>query len=117
MITASHNPGEDNGFKVVHGKSTIHGAEIQKLRTRIETRSYRLGGPAGTTSDHYDIIPGDYVDYIVDNIKLGPRRFKIVVDGGNGTGGLGDPPHPNKLGPRRRGPVLRARRQLPEPPP
>ncbi|HEX4406817.1 MAG TPA: phosphomannomutase, partial [Polyangia bacterium] len=34
MITASHNPGEDNGFKVVHGKSTIHGAEIQKLRTR-----------------------------------------------------------------------------------
>ena len=35
MITASHNPGEDNGFKIVAGRSTIHGAEIQKLRTRI----------------------------------------------------------------------------------
>jgi phosphomannomutase/phosphoglucomutase len=86
MITASHNPGEDNGFKVVHGKSTIHGAEIQKLRTRIETRSYRTGGPPGTATDH-DILR-DYVAYIASNIKLGPRRFKIVVDGGNGTGGL-----------------------------
>src|SRR5215471_3562244 len=46
MITASHNPGEDNGFKVVHGKSTIHGAEIQKLRERIEARDYRTGVPA-----------------------------------------------------------------------
>jgi phosphomannomutase / phosphoglucomutase len=96
MITASHNPGEDNGFKVVHGKSTIHGAEIQKLRTRIETRSYRTGGPSGTATDH-DILR-DYVDYIADNIKLGPRRFKIVVDGGNGTGGLAIIPILEKLG-------------------
>jgi phosphomannomutase/phosphoglucomutase len=96
MITASHNPGEDNGFKVVHGKSTIYGAEIQKLRTRIETRSYRLGGPAGTATDH-DILR-DYVDYIAANIQLGPRRFKIVVDGGNGTGGLAILPILAKLG-------------------
>jgi phosphomannomutase/phosphoglucomutase len=96
MITASHNPGEDNGFKVVHGKSTIHGAEIQKLRTRIETRAYRTGGPAGTATDH-DIL-ADYVDYIAKNIQLGPRRFKIVVDGGNGTGGLAILPILKKLG-------------------
>src|SRR5213083_1924311 len=38
MITASHNPGEDNGFKIMKGKSTIHGAEIQALRERIERR-------------------------------------------------------------------------------
>jgi phosphomannomutase/phosphoglucomutase len=96
MITASHNPGEDNGFKVVHGKSTIHGAEIQKLRTRIETRSYRTDGPPGTATDH-DILR-DYIDYIAENIKLGPRRFKIVVDGGNGTGGLAILPILKKLG-------------------
>jgi phosphomannomutase/phosphoglucomutase len=96
MITASHNPGEDNGFKVVHGKSTIHGAEIQQLRTRIETRSYRTGGPPGTASDH-DILR-DYIDYVAGNIQLGPRRFKIVVDGGNGTGGLAILPILSKLG-------------------
>jgi len=96
MITASHNPGEDNGFKVVHGKSTIYGAEIQKLRTGIETRAFRAGAAAGAASDH-DILR-DYVDYVAANIQLGPRRFKIVVDGGNGTGGLAILPILAKLG-------------------
>src|SRR5262247_4526642 len=47
MITASHNPAEDNGFKIVYGRSTIHGAEIQKLRARIEARAFLPEGPAG----------------------------------------------------------------------
>jgi len=84
MITASHNPSEDNGFKIVCGKSTIYGAEIQKLRERIEKRAFRTDVAPGRATDH-DII-SDYVAYIADNIKLGPRRIKVVVDGGNGTG-------------------------------
>jgi phosphomannomutase/phosphoglucomutase len=96
MITASHNPGEDNGFKIVHGRSTIHGAEIQKLRERIETRAYRTGVPAGKATEH-DILR-DYVEYICKNIQLGPRRFKVVVDGGNGTGGLAILPILQNLG-------------------
>src|SRR4051794_1755299 len=96
MITASHNPGEDNGFKIVHGRSTIHGAAIQKLRERIETRAYRTGAATGKATDH-DILR-DYVDYICKNIQLGPRRFKVVVDGGNGTGGLAILPILEKLG-------------------
>ena len=85
MITASHNPSEDNGFKIVCGKSTIYGAEIQKLRERIEKRAFRIDVAPGRATEH-DII-SDYVAYIADNIKLGPRRIKVVVDGGNGTGG------------------------------
>jgi phosphomannomutase/phosphoglucomutase len=115
MITASHNPGEDNGFKIVHGRSTIYGAEIQKLRAGIENARARIedgtahagggvrsrggarpGAGAGTATDH-DILR-DYVDNICENIQLGPRRFKIVVDGGNGTGGLAILPILKRLG-------------------
>jgi phosphomannomutase/phosphoglucomutase len=96
MITASHNPAEDNGFKIVAGRTTIHGAEIQKLRQTIERRGFRQGVAPGRATEH-DILR-DYVAYIADNIKLGPRRFKVVVDGGNGTGGLSIIPILNKLG-------------------
>jgi phosphomannomutase/phosphoglucomutase len=96
MITASHNPAEDNGFKIVSGKSTIHGPEIQALRTRIERRAFATAGAPGTASDH-DILR-DYVAYVADNIRLGPRRFKVVVDGGNGTGGVAALPILARLG-------------------
>ena len=33
VITASHNPAEYNGFKVVAGASTIHGEEIQQIQS------------------------------------------------------------------------------------
>jgi phosphomannomutase/phosphoglucomutase len=96
MITASHNPGEDNGLKIVSGRSTIHGAEIQRLRTRIEQRAFVEPTTAGTATDH-PILP-DYIDYVVRNIQLGPRRFKVVVDGGNGTGGPALLPILDRLG-------------------
>ena len=96
MITASHNPAEDNGFKIVSGRTTIYGAEIQKLRERIEKRAFRAGATPGTASEH-DILK-DYVAYIANNIQLGPRRFKVVVDGGNGTGGVAAVPILKTLG-------------------
>jgi phosphomannomutase/phosphoglucomutase len=87
MITASHNPSEDNGFKIMGGRSTIYGAAIQKLRQRIEARG---GQPApsvagGSVTD-VDVL-GPYVEHVASNMKLGKRRMKVVVDGGNGTGG------------------------------
>jgi phosphomannomutase / phosphoglucomutase len=96
MITASHNPGEDNGFKIVMGRSTIHGAEIQRLRTRIEQRAFATPAAPGQASDH-PILP-DYIDYVARNIQLGPRRFKVVVDGGNGMGGPAVLPILERLG-------------------
>src|ERR1700689_1828261 len=43
MITGSHNPSDYNGFKVMHGKSTIHGEEIQKIRRLIEQGDFVEG--------------------------------------------------------------------------
>ena len=96
MITASHNPAEDNGFKIMCGKATIYGGEIQKLRDRVERRAFRTGVAPGRATDHP--ILSDYADTIADNIKLGPRRFKLVIDGGNGTGGLAILPIAKRLG-------------------
>jgi phosphomannomutase/phosphoglucomutase len=96
MITASHNPAEDNGFKIVSGRTTIYGAEIQRLRERVERRDFRTGAAPGRTSDH-DIL-ADYVATIAGNIQLGPRRVKVVVDGGNGTGGIAALPILERLG-------------------
>ena len=54
MITASHNPPEYNGFKVWAGQSTIHGEEIQKIKTIFEEGAFAEG--TGTAS-RIDIIP------------------------------------------------------------
>jgi phosphomannomutase/phosphoglucomutase len=96
MVTASHNPSEDNGFKIVQGRSTIHGAAIQRLRAIIESGKFRVAERPGTVRDHQ--ILADYVATIADNVTLGARRFKVVVDGGNGTGGLSILPVLKRLG-------------------
>lgn len=82
MITASHNPPEYNGFKVWAGDSTIHGAEIQKIRRIFEEGAFATG--QGTASRH-DILPA-YKEAILSRVKL-ERPVKVVLDGGNGMGG------------------------------
>jgi phosphomannomutase/phosphoglucomutase len=84
QITGSHNPPEDNGFKILRGKSTIHGAEIQALRQLIEKRDFEkhVGGRVETR----EILPA-YLEEAASRIQLGKRRFKVVVDAGSGVGG------------------------------
>src|SRR6478735_8155986 len=36
MITGSHNPGEDNGFKIMKGKASFYGPQIQALKATLE---------------------------------------------------------------------------------
>jgi phosphomannomutase / phosphoglucomutase len=84
MITGSHNPPDYNGFKVMHGKSTIHGEEIQKIRQFIETGNLESSGKSGSLN-HFDIVT-PYVDEIASQFHL-PRRLKVVADAGNGTAG------------------------------
>jgi phosphomannomutase/phosphoglucomutase len=83
QITGSHNPPEDNGFKILRGKSTIHGAEIQELRKLVEARDFETG--LGVVSEQN--IEAAYIDMAASKIKLGGRKFKVVVDAGNGVGG------------------------------
>jgi phosphomannomutase/phosphoglucomutase len=82
MITGSHNPPEYNGFKVVSGTTTIHGAEIQQIRKIIETGDYLVGQGTRKTADV--IMP--YVDEVASQFQW-TRRVKVVLDAGNGTAG------------------------------
>ena len=83
MITGSHNPPEYNGFKVGHGKTTLHGHEIQALRQLIEAGDFEQGKPGQVTP--FDIVT-PYCHFIRQTVQMG-RRMKIVIDAGNGTGG------------------------------
>jgi len=84
MITGSHNPPEYNGLKVGVGQGTLYGEGIQELRRIAEKGEFAAGRGKVTAQD----IVGPYRDYVAGNLRLGPRRLKVVVDAGNGTGGV-----------------------------
>jgi phosphomannomutase/phosphoglucomutase len=83
MVTASHNPPEFNGFKVWGGESTIHTGGIDEVCRIMASGDFASG--RGVVSEH-DIVPS-YVEELSSAIRL-PVPVKLVVDGGNGAGGL-----------------------------
>lgn len=86
MITGSHNPPEYNGLKLCLGKETIYGEEIQNIRKTIQGGKFRQGNGK---VDKFDIIT-KYIQYLIysfQNLK-NDNSIKVVIDCGNGTGGL-----------------------------
>jgi phosphomannomutase/phosphoglucomutase len=84
MITGSHNPPEYNGLKVGVGKTTLHGEGIQELRRLVESGKFASG--QGSLRSHDIVAP--YRNQVKGHLTFGDRRLKVVVDAGNGTGGV-----------------------------
>lgn len=82
MVTGSHNPIEFNGLKMCEGLASLHGEQIQALLALIESGKFADG--RGRLTRH-DIVP-EYRAMILEKIRI-PKRFKIVIDAGNGTAG------------------------------
>jgi phosphomannomutase/phosphoglucomutase len=99
MVTGSHNPAHHNGFKIALGTNTLFGSQIQEIkeialrRTPPSVPSYPQEGAV----NRLDVLD-DYVNDITAGLSFGPRRLKVVVDAGNGMGGVTAVPVFKKLG-------------------
>jgi phosphomannomutase/phosphoglucomutase len=83
MVTGSHNPPEFNGFKICIGPDTIYGGDIQELRRIMEKDNYVSGNGKKSKED----VAQAYEDYLFDHVEI-KQKMNIVMDGGNGVGGL-----------------------------
>ncbi len=86
MITGSHNPPEDNGFKLLRGNEALHGPAIATLRDRV-AQLLAEPAPHPTKPMHSRDVIGAYLEQADALLAFGPRRCKVVVDAGNGAGG------------------------------
>jgi len=80
MVTGSHNPPGDNGFKVSLGKQAITETDIREIRRRVERADFVTGDGSLTRAD----VGAAYEDFLKQRF---PRRAggpRIVVDPGNG---------------------------------
>jgi len=82
MLTASHNPANYNGLKIVFNQTSLAENQIQTIRTRIENDQLRtgIGGFAELEIDR------SYIDEVCSRIVLS-KPLKIVIDCGNAVPG------------------------------
>lgn len=94
MITGSHNPSNHNGFKISLGKQTLFGEQIQEIKRILLSGEFEKG--IGTV-EQIDVLQY-YIDDITSKISMGGRKLRVVVDAGNGMGGVTAVPVFSRLG-------------------
>lgn len=84
QVTASHNPGHDNGLKLsVRGAEAFAGEDVQLLRKRIDEE--RLLDGEGWLETHDAVTP--YLAHVSSLFNASGTNMRIVVDSGNGVAG------------------------------
>lgn len=82
MITASHNPKDDNGFKFSFDKlANARGKMIYDFRDYCLAKKFTNGKGKVIEKD----IRLEYLAYMERNIHMGPKKIKAVIDLGNGA--------------------------------
>ncbi|HLB58694.1 MAG TPA: phosphomannomutase/phosphoglucomutase [Bdellovibrionota bacterium] len=80
MVTGSHNPPEDNGFKLSLGHSSLFGDSIQKLKLLMGEKPLKSSPGKRTFED----IKDEYLFFLEKDISLA-RPLNVVIDAGNGA--------------------------------
>jgi len=86
MITASHNPPDCNGFKIIVENKPFFGPDLLLLRERMITGHYHQGEG---THQHYDHQPTYIRDLQsrVQDLSANGKAPKVVLDTANGAAG------------------------------
>ena len=82
MLTASHNPANYNGLKIVFNQTSLADDQIQTIRTRIENDQLRTGSGGFTELE----VDRSYIDEVCSRIQLS-KPLKVVIDCGNAVPG------------------------------
>jgi phosphomannomutase/phosphoglucomutase len=80
MVTASHNPSEYNGFKLILGDIPVSPEDLKALEGRVERKDFTED--VGSLTDYS--IEKDYENFILPLVKP-DRKLKIVIDACNGA--------------------------------
>ena len=82
MITASHNPACENGFKFSFDEyANARGSMIKEFKNYIEKGKFLSGNGKLEPKN----IKEDYINYVLNNLKFGKRQIKVVLDPANGV--------------------------------
>ncbi|MBI5959677.1 MAG: phosphomannomutase/phosphoglucomutase, partial [Chloroflexi bacterium] len=84
MITGSHLKPEMNGFKLAIGKDNLYGDQIQSLYAMITSGDLAVGEGHSVVDHHAN----EHYLTMAENKLSHARPLKIVVDAGNGMGGI-----------------------------
>jgi phosphomannomutase / phosphoglucomutase len=88
MITGSHNPPEYNGFKIMLGLVTMHGEDIQGIMRAMDRMEDLPAEPPVNAPEPRKVsVEEPYFRRLLSEFSL-DRSLRVVVDAGNGTGGV-----------------------------